>query len=208
MPRISAKQKDQVRSRLLETAAKAFAEKGLEGANIDEIAVGAGFAKGTVYNYFKSKQALFGAVLAEACRKSVESIAGFEHTGSARERLLALAVADLELLRENEEFFKVVNRELQSFRPETYQLIVENIAPYIFEVLKVIQHGVTTGEIRSDIPAPQLALAFVGEMGLLYAQHWGSGGEWPKLDEVPEFVVTIFLDGAGHPAPGPEDTSA
>ncbi len=208
MPRISVQQKDQVRSRLLETAANAFAEKGLDGANIDEIAIGAGFAKGTIYNYFKSKEALFGAVLAEACRKSVESIAGFEHTGSARERLLALAVADLELLLEYEEFFKVVNREARSFRPETYELIVGNLGPYIFEVMKIIQHGVTTGEIRSDIPAPQLALTFLGMQSLLYVQHWGSGGEWPKLDDVPEFVVTIFLDGAGHHPPGPKDANA
>ena len=208
MPRISAQQKDQVRSRLLENAAKTFAEKGLEGASIDDIATGAGFAKGTIYNYFKSKEALFGAVLTEACRESVESIAGFEHTGSARERLLALAVADVKLLRENEEFFKVVNREVQSFRPETYNLIIENLAPYIFEVLKVIQHGVTTGEIRSDVPAPQLALVLLGMQGLLYVQHWGSGGAWPKLDDVPEFVVTMFLDGAGRHPPGPNDAGA
>jgi len=45
-------------------------------------------------------------------------------------------------------------------------------------------------------------------LSLLYRQHWGSRGEWPKLDDVPEFVVTLFLDGAGHDRPEPKKPNA
>ena len=96
---------------------------------------------------------------------------------------------------------KVVIREAMSFRPQTYPLIVGHLAPYVQEVEKVLARGRALREIRSDLPAPQLALVFVGILVLLFVQHWGSGGAWPTLDEIPRLVVTLFLDGATHAAP-------
>jgi hypothetical protein len=60
----------------------------------------------------------------------------------------------------------------------------------------VIASGVAGGEIREDRPVAELALLFVGTLTLLYVQHWGSGGQWPALDDVPELVVSAFFDGA------------
>ena len=128
MARISAAMKEHVRSRLLETAAAQFAEKGLDGANVDSVAVGAGFGKGTVYNYFASKEELFAEVLAEGCRQAVQRYASVPRDGPVRECLLALAAADVAVLREEVEFMKVVIREAMSFRPQTYPLIVAHLA--------------------------------------------------------------------------------
>ena len=60
---------------------------------------------------------------------------------------------------------------------------------------------VGVGEIRSDLPALQSAWVFVGHPALLFVQHWGSGGAWPTLDEIPQLVVTRFFYGAAHAAP-------
>lgn len=64
------------RQRLLEAAAAEFAGKGFAEANINQISLAAGFAKGTVYNYFPSKQALVLALISEAGATHVEFIAG------------------------------------------------------------------------------------------------------------------------------------
>ncbi len=72
MARISETTRTEVRARLLTTAARRFAERGLAGTNIDDIAIGAGFGKGTIYNYFPSKEALFAAVVEEGCRRAVD----------------------------------------------------------------------------------------------------------------------------------------
>lgn len=197
MTRISPEAKQKVRRRLLETAADHFAEHGLDGAGIDRIALAAGVAKGTIYNYFASKEELFAEVLAEGCRLAVERYARLPHADSVRECLAALAAADVAVLREEERFMKVVVREAMSFRPETYPLIVEHLAPYVGKVEEVLARGVATGEIRDDRPVGQLALVFVGILVLLFVQHWGSDGAWPRLDEIPALAVTLFFDGAG-----------
>ena len=199
MARIPREAKDDVRRRLLEAAAHHFAARGLEGTSIDGIALAAGFAKGTIYNYFPSKEELFAEVLAEGCRRAAERYASAPHEGSVRACLGALAAADVAVLREDKGFTKVVVREAMSFRPQTYPLLVTHLAPYLGKVQEVLERGVAAQEIRADRPPGELALAFVGVLALLYVQHWGSGGTWPALDEIPSLAVSLFLDGAAHP---------
>ena len=53
-PRVSKR-----RGEIFAAAAGVFAEKGYALATVDEIAVAAGISKGSIYNYFESKQDLF-----------------------------------------------------------------------------------------------------------------------------------------------------
>jgi AcrR family transcriptional regulator len=52
------------RPRILEVATREFAQKGFAGARVEEIARGAGVSKQALYYYFKNKEALYDAVLA------------------------------------------------------------------------------------------------------------------------------------------------
>ncbi len=54
-----AEARAQTRARLLDAAAKTFAEKGFDGATVDEIAAAAGFTIGALYSNFRNKEALF-----------------------------------------------------------------------------------------------------------------------------------------------------
>lgn len=187
---------------MLESAARHFAQHGLDGANVDAISLEAGYAKGTLYNYFRSKEHLLAEVLAEACRRAVERYSQPAPRSSVRQRLMALAQADVEVLREDEGFFRVLIREAMSFRKETYPLIVEQLGPLIQEVEEALREGAAAGEVRRDRPAAELALLFVGLLALMYVQHWCSGGARPRLEEIPPLAATLFLDGAGHePSP-------
>jgi AcrR family transcriptional regulator len=197
MARISKESKLLARQKLIETAARHFAERGLEGAAVDAISNDAGFAKGTLYNYFSSKNDLFAAVIEEASQQALRRCESAEMGATVRDRLHALAAADVAVLRENEGFAKVLVREAMSFRPDAYPLIVGHLAPLVAKVVEVLEAGVHEGKIRDDRPRPELALLFIGLLSLMYVQHWGSGGMWPALDDLPDLVVTTFLDGAG-----------
>src|SRR5260370_1523109 len=66
MARVTADARQATRARLLAAAAEEFSRAGLERASIDAISLAAGYGKGTIYNYFPSKEELFLAVLEEA----------------------------------------------------------------------------------------------------------------------------------------------
>jgi len=70
MPRFSKNNREEAlnltRQRLLDAAAVEFAQKGFAQANINQISIAAGYSKGTIYNYFTSKQALMKELIAAA----------------------------------------------------------------------------------------------------------------------------------------------
>lgn len=209
MPRTTLQGQAANRARLLEAAAEAFACEGLGAANINEISLAAGLAKGTVYNYFPSKQALFLAVIEEACRLAA---AGSEAVGAeapTRDRLRAAIASDVAWASEHEAFARVLVRELFAGKPDLYRRMVEAGSPYIERVGQILADGAARGEVRPDASAGQLALVFTGLGLLALAHHWGSGGGWPALEEIPDLVVDVFFNGARPrpggppPAPGP-----
>lgn len=65
---------DARRAQLLAAAREVFAERGYYAANIAEIIERAGVARGTFYNYFESKRAVFQAVLGELIAAVTEAV--------------------------------------------------------------------------------------------------------------------------------------
>ena len=79
MPRHPDAERDEIMSEtrrmLLDAATEEFARQGYDGANINRIATTAGFAKGTIYNYFPSKRALMLALIGSIAASHLEFVA-------------------------------------------------------------------------------------------------------------------------------------
>ena len=80
MPRHRDTEREQIQTEtrrlLLQAATEEFAREGYAGANINRIARAAGFAKGTIYNYFESKQALMLAIIDATAKAHFDFVAG------------------------------------------------------------------------------------------------------------------------------------
>jgi AcrR family transcriptional regulator len=196
--RITSETKQATRTSLLEAAADEFAREGRDTANINRISRAAGFAQGTVYNYFASKDALFFAVVEEACRRAAAGADSVPPTASTRVRLLAAVAADVNWARDNEAFARVLVREALAADVDVYARIVQAAAPFMEKVVTILIDGVQRDEIDGDVGVEQLTLTIVGLTLLLLAQHWRAGGGWPTLDEIPDYVVGLLLDGVGR----------
>src|SRR5262245_40060677 len=73
-PSRRARKKLATRDRIIEAGATAFASRGLEGATIDEIALLADVGKGTVYNYFRTKEDIFVAFLMQIEQEAQQEV--------------------------------------------------------------------------------------------------------------------------------------
>ncbi len=62
-PLATSARRQATRARLLEAAAEAFREEGLQGASLEAICTRAGFTRGAFYSNFESKEQLFLALL-------------------------------------------------------------------------------------------------------------------------------------------------
>jgi len=72
--RVGAERRHRMRLRLVESALRVFAEKGLDTAMIDDVIAAAGVSRGTFYNYFRTEAELVAAVSGELTNETVECI--------------------------------------------------------------------------------------------------------------------------------------
>ena len=198
MARVNRQTKELHRTSLLEAAAAEFARRGIDAANVNRISLSAGLAKGTVYNYFSSKDALFLAVVDEACARAAEGAEAVPTDAPTQERLRAILAGEIEWVRGDEDFARVLVREALTADRRFYSQIVAAAAPFVEKVAEILSDGITRGEVRDDISVERLALMFTGLGELALLQHWGTDGGWPALEEIPDLITGLFLQGAGR----------
>ena len=197
MVRVTANVKETTRGRLLAAAAAEFARAGFERANVDAISLGAGYAKGTIYNYFPSKEELFLAVVEHALAQAAAT-GQAPRDAPARERLAAALAGFCGWAGEQDALARVLVRECLMGTPGLYPQVIGAEWPLTGTLEAIIADGMHDGEFRSDVPADLLALAVAGLTDLALAQHWASGGTRPSLADIPALVLTLLL-GRPHP---------
>jgi AcrR family transcriptional regulator len=96
--RITAEKKSQTRKRILDAAVELFRIRGFDAATTRDLAVAAGVATGTVFNYFPNKESIVAALADEALAKAR---AGFSPAADSEleEDLFALVAAELRHLK-------------------------------------------------------------------------------------------------------------
>jgi AcrR family transcriptional regulator len=99
--RITAEAKTATRQRILTVAGRLFQKQGWENATTRDIAEAAGIANGTLFNYFKSKEAIAAALIEDATAGAMTEFSR-RRTGqeSLEEDLFALIWTGLKSLRE------------------------------------------------------------------------------------------------------------
>ena len=194
--RVTTDQKEAHRTSLLEAAAAEFAAQGVDGANVNRISLAAGLAKGTIYNYFPSKRELFLAVVAEASARAAVGVETVPADAPTAQRLEAILESDVEWVRDHEDFARVLVREALAGDPRFQPALIEAAAPFVGRVVEILTDGVERGEVRADLEVDQVALLFSGMCELALTLHWGAGGGWPALEEIPRLVTELFLAGA------------
>jgi AcrR family transcriptional regulator len=197
MSRLTRKEKQaHTRACLMQSAAKVFAQRGLQQASIDEVAEDAGFTKGAFYANFKNKEELFLAMLDERFAKRIEDIeeviAGEGDTAQkarrAGDQYAHMLSADLEWQRLFFEFSAYAARD-DDFRQELltrYRTMRSRIAAAL---------EAHDEHAEKTLPTDQVAL-MVSVMGNGFAlEKMLEGDELP--DEVYGTMLMIFFAGLG-----------
>jgi AcrR family transcriptional regulator len=89
-PATFAPTRDQRRENIINVAREVFFEQGYTAASMSSIAARLGGSKGTLYNYFKSKEELFEAQVREMCGEAADRILEATGEGDPAETLTRL----------------------------------------------------------------------------------------------------------------------
>jgi TetR/AcrR family fatty acid metabolism transcriptional regulator len=149
---------------ILEAACRVVARHGFQGATVDRVAEEAHIAKGTVYLYFHTKDALLKAAVEQGIANFTNQIrTEVEDVTTPLEKLCRLVEACLELSDAQRDFFKTLLLERNFLaaapsHPEAAQMLDLYLA-HIHLIAGVIQEGVSAGVLRAhDVEASAFAL--------------------------------------------------
>jgi TetR/AcrR family transcriptional regulator len=150
-----------MREKLL-AAADLFAERGLDGTKMEDIAAATGVPKATLYYYFEGKEEiltfLFVEILDEVARAVAEAL---RTSGTAADRLEAAIVAHLRVF----ERFPTASRALQFDlgRAARIPLIVERTdAAFVEPIRALLIEGSADGSLRKVEHPRLVATAILG----------------------------------------------
>ena len=178
MPLNSQLQKDK-KDRIIEAAARVFAQKGYAGSSVADIAVKAEIGKGTIYAYFDSKEDLFFAVFewfilqtGTAAKVSVSHLGG-----SATQRLEVLSDSIMGMWDEIQDVFTLTmefwaassSSQIRDRFKEAFRRLYNEFRGL---VVALIRDGIERGEFRPDVDSASIAAALVGTWDALFIQAW------------------------------------
>jgi AcrR family transcriptional regulator len=204
MARPTKTQRDQTlaetRDRLLQAAAVEFAGEGYVGANINRISTAAGFAKGTIYNYFDSKRALLLALIDEVAAAHVQAVVAHvePETDSVR-RLEQFFRAGFDFVERYPDRARVVINILYGPDQELKAHVYQAYAP-LFTLLNddIISAGIARGDfgpVDPDVATALIMSIYLGSCSQLDA----SGKIWLNLSQIMPFVLEgLQTDGRDH----------
>ncbi len=198
------------KARIVQAATDLFMVLGPTGASLDDIARKAGIARGLIYHYFKTKEALFEQVLARPLADLLE-----QHLAFLEARSL-----DVDGLRQGtEEFFRFLARHPDLIRLIGWTMAMRRFAGDVgqLEVMRAlfsrmvrrIEDAKARGGLRADLDARHLLVTI---LDLCVAWHLGRD-EWcaklawsdrdpHELDEERLAQILDFITRAAAPLPG------
>jgi AcrR family transcriptional regulator len=188
------------KQRIVEAASLVFAQKGYNGASVADIAVQASVGKGTVYEYFNSKEDLFFAVfewfIQRTWRQASVSIAALG--GLASERLLALSDAIMGMWDEIRDAFTLTmefwSASASSAMQDRFKAAFRELYKEFRKVIMaLIQDGIERGEFRTDFRPESVAAALVGTWDALFLQAWFDD-DFDPVTTAREFL-RVVIDG-------------
>jgi TetR/AcrR family transcriptional regulator len=150
--------------RIVATAATMFAEQGLAGARMDEIARAAKVNKALLYYYFRSKEELHRFVLETLLSQLRARVWGESNASLPPGRRLAAVIDNFfEFIRRHPNYPRLIQREMMSNGPNVEWIVSEYYRPLHARLVALIEEGISSGEFRR-VDARNTALTVVSSM--------------------------------------------
>ncbi len=143
------------KQRIIDTAIDEFAYQGFRQASVNRMVQKLGIAKGSIFQYFGTKEGLFGVIFDHAVnlvRRSLRKVKAETSDAGFFERIRRSLLAGIHFIEEHPRIFQIY---LKMMFQEDFPLrteFLQQVHLFSAEYLKpLIEAGVKTGELREDL---------------------------------------------------------
>jgi TetR/AcrR family transcriptional regulator len=186
--------------RIVVAARKVFAQRGMAGARMDEIARLAGVNKALPYYYFRDKEELHRFVLETMIAQISAQMESTAMLGmEPPERVRALVNVTFDFVMRNPTYPRLIQREMMFARRPLRWMVVSYHRPLHQRAVKTIREGIARGQFRPVDP-DQMVFTIFGMImyyfatGPLASQIWKRDIWNPRNVEQRRRAVLDFLE--------------
>jgi|APGre2960657444_1045066.scaffolds.fasta_scaffold00213_16 AcrR family transcriptional regulator len=191
------------RSQLIEVSRAIFAEKGVEGATVEEIAAAAKVSKPVIYEHFGGKEGLYAVVVDREMAALLNLITSSLTTGRPRARAEQAAIAFLTYIETRSDGFQILVRDSTvGAQSGSFATLISDIASQVENIF------VAEFAARGFDPkmAPMYSQMLVGMVAL--TGQWWLDTRWPSRDVVAAHLVNLAWNGLSSLESKPEMSSS
>jgi len=185
--RLSASER---RNQLVEVGRAVFAEKGYDGASVEEIAERAKVSKPIVYEHFGGKEGLYAVVVDREMEYVIAQISSAIAEGSPRDRIEAASLAFMRYVEERPDGFAVLSRDA----PATTGLA--NLLAEVAERVGTIFRNEFKRAGYDARSAPLYAQALIGMV--TYVGQWWIENPKMSAEEAASHIAALAWMGLRH----------
>jgi AcrR family transcriptional regulator len=187
------------REQLLNIGRKLFAERGLDGTSIEEIAARADVSKPVVYEHFGGKEGLYAVVVDREVERFLAMAMRLLDGEPSMEKFEFAAVELLRYIQDNSDGFRILVRDHNpSSGSGTFASLISDVASQVEYTLTDVLRD------RGHDPdlAPMYAQMLVGMV--TFAGQWWLDARTPKREEVAAHLINLAWNGLSRLDPKPE----
>jgi AcrR family transcriptional regulator len=178
------------REQLIDIARGLFAERGLDGASIEEIAARAGVSKPVVYEHFGGKEGIYAVVVDREVRQLLGMVRDALTAGHPRQLVEQAAFALLDYVEQHSDGFRILVRDSPlGSASGSFVSIISDIASRVEHILvaEFRQRGYDAKH------APMYAQMLVGMVGT--TGQWWLDARKPEKAEVAAHLCNLAWNG-------------
>lgn len=177
------------REQLITIGRSVFAERGFEGASVEEIAARAGVSKPVVYEHFGGKEGLYAVVVDREMVRLEGLITNSLARGRSRQRVECAVLALLTYVEEHTDGFQILVRDVTPGGEHSYSTMLNDAVTQVSHILG--QAFTRTG--LDPAFATLYAQALVGMVSM--TAQWWLDERTPSKEEVAAHIVNLSWNG-------------
>lgn len=186
---------------ILDGALDVFSQHGYRGATIDQIAESAGMSKPNLLYYFRSKDAIYEALIHGLLDVWLAPLRALDDVGDPLEELRAYIRRKLEMARDFPRESRLFANEILQGAPHIQAMLETELKPLVDEKAEIVKNWIAAGKIARIDPrhlifaiwaTTQHYADFDAQVRIVLGPLRGGDG---RFEDAARFLEKLFLDG-------------
>ncbi len=196
--------------RITAAAVHEFAEYGFKQASVNRIVKETAIAKGSLYQYFAGKEALYLHVFTDFVELVKQTVKEHESSGTGEvfSRIRFVINAGLQFIKSHPEYFRLYTRLLSEAESPCRAELLAQVRFFPIEYFEpLIRKGQDEGTIRTDVSVELIVFmidAVLDRFLLAISSAQGSESIWPadpgRSEKVIDQIIRLLEGGMAVPA--------